>query len=99
VIVECKIDSNGDIDIKNLLPKQYWAGKHYLAKFDVPKPEFFTRCRFQTYFVPKSLAIGDEVFCGIAKTPESKKHFIVIEKTENKIVFKQLGEGDEPRQD
>lgn len=89
MIIECKIDSQGDIDIKNLLPKQYWSGKHYLARFAIPKPEFFTRCHFQTYFIPSNLKVGDEVFCGIAKTPESKTHFIVISKTDSSIVFKE----------
>lgn len=89
-MIECKIGPKGDIDIKNLLDKQHWSGKHYLAKHGVPKLTFLDKCHFQTYFLPHKLEIGDTFLSGIAKQPTTKRWFMVTAFDDNSILFKEV---------
>lgn len=90
--IEVRFGEKKDLHVNVLLDKSELKDipKLWVARKDKTANqkyyEFFSRCHYDTFFMPDNLKPGDEIHIGIKGKPESKKIFWVTEKYLTSIV-------------
>ena len=91
--IELRINQKKDISILPLVDIKYVDKKIWVARCNkganTDKYSFFSKCHYNSFFIPSDLEIGDEIHAAVAKVPESLKMWRVIAKTDYSIVLKE----------